>query len=107
MTQSYSKERADKLLVIANKLNTWLNDYKNLSYIDKMALLTVISINYLNMLHSFKVNNDLWRKAKKDINFILKNVKDINHIDTCFQLIKDNIDKYIITLENKWINKNE
>lgn len=107
MNQNYSTDRAKKLLKIAQKLKDLLYIYEENSYIDKINIITLVSIHYLNILHTFKVDNKLWKKARKDVNIILKNVKDINQINICIQLLKNHLNEYIKILKTKWKNKNE
>lgn len=99
--EDYSTERATALLKLFKQLRKLVRTPNKYTYIDKVSIAITVSESYLNLSQAFKVDDTLWKKARKDLDLIVKYIKNEQKIDKVFELLADHLDKYMEAL-NTW-----
>lgn len=100
--ENYSTERAEALLKLSKQLKQLIYTAYKYNYVDKVSVVAVVSESYLNISQAFKVDDTLWKKARKDADLIMEYVKKEQQIDKALTLLSNHLDKYIETL-NTWL----
>ena len=83
MDLTSSKERAAKLDKLVTKFKVFML-CEDMSYSDKVAVITFISEKYFKILHTYKINDSLYSNAKEQLLPAIESMKDEETIDATF-----------------------
>lgn len=101
MDELASKERAENLSKLVLKFKIFMLS-EDMSYSDKVAAITFIAENFFKILHSYKIDDNLYQEAKIELFDAIINMKDEASIDQAFFLLLSYLEM-LSKLLRKWL----
>lgn len=78
-------DRVQKLILLVRRFKLEMLS-QELSYSDKVALLTFIAGSYVKILHQYKIDDILYKQAHDELASAIAGMRDEISIDAAFQL---------------------
>ena len=75
---------------------------EDLTYSDKVAVLTFVSGNVFKILHQYKIDEDLYKRSQNELFSSISIMKDEKSVDFAFQLTLDYLELLTKALR-KWL----
>ena len=96
-----SRERAHSLTALVRKFKIFMLS-EELSYSDKVAVITFVVGSYFKVLHVYKIDDLLYKRAQDELLSAVTDMSDEESIDSAFQITLDYLELLTKSLR-KWL----